>query len=60
MGSFLFPGRATVLHPPAAALSDSANASVVSSIRFEKPHSLSYQEQTFTSLPSITFVSVES
>ena len=37
-----------------------AKATVVSSIRFEKPHSLSYHAQTFTSLPSITFVSVES
>ena len=42
------------------ALYSAANASVVSSIRFEKPHSLSYHEQIFTSLPSITFVSVES
>ena len=37
-----------------------ANASVVSSMRFEKPHSLSYHAQTFTSLPSMTFVKLES
>src|ERR1700761_9084996 len=35
-------------------------ASVVSSMRFEKPHSLSYQAQTFTSVPPTTLVSVES
>ncbi|SFF99812.1 hypothetical protein SAMN05518801_10590 [Novosphingobium sp. CF614] len=29
----------------------------VSSMRFEKPHSLSYQETTRTNLPSITVVS---
>jgi hypothetical protein len=32
----------------------------VSSIRFEKPHSLSYQAHTFTSVPSDTLVSVAS
>ena len=37
-----------------------AQASVVSSMRLEKPHSLSYQEQTFTSVPSMTLVSVAS
>ena len=36
------------------------NASVVSSMRFEKPHSLSYQEHTFTKVPSCTFVIVAS
>src|SRR3984885_4849821 len=36
------------------------HAMVVSSMRFEKPHSLSYQEKTFTSVPSMTFVSVPS
>src|SRR5215510_1841799 len=36
------------------------NATVVSSIRLAKPHSLSYQEQTFTSVPAETFVSVAS
>ena len=35
-------------------------ASVVSSMRLEKPHSLSYQAQTFTSVPSMTLVSVAS
>src|SRR4029078_10700858 len=35
-------------------------ATVVSSMRFEKPHSLSYQAQTFTRVPSITLVSVAS
>ena len=35
-------------------------AIVVSSMRFEKPHSLSYQEHTLTSVPSVTRVSVES
>ena len=35
-------------------------ASVVSSMRLEKPHSLSYQEHTFTSVPSMTLVSVAS
>ena len=33
-------------------------ATVVSIMRFEKPHSLSYQAQTFTRLPSTTLVSV--
>ena len=37
-----------------------ANASVVSSMRFEKPHSLSYHAQALTSLPSMTFVRLES
>ena len=36
------------------------NATVVSSIRFENPHSLSYQEHTFTRVPSDTLVRVES
>ena len=35
-------------------------ASVVSSMRLEKPHSLSYHEQAFTSVPSMTLVSVAS
>src|SRR5690606_31849378 len=35
-------------------------ATVVSSMRLEKPHSLSYQASTLTSVPSITFVSVAS
>ena len=35
-------------------------ASVISSMRFEKPHSLSYQLSTLTSVPSITRVCVES
>src|SRR4026209_68920 len=35
-------------------------ATVVSSIRLENPHSLSYQEHTFTNVPSETLVSVES
>ena len=35
------------------------NATAVSSIRFEKPHSLSYQLDTFTKLPE-TLVNVES
>ncbi len=35
-------------------------ASVVSSMRLENPHSLSYHEQTFTSVPSMTLVSVAS
>ena len=34
-------------------------ATVVSSIRLLKPHSLSYQEETLTKVPE-TFVSVES
>ena len=33
-------------------------ATVMSSMRLEKPHSLSYQAQTFTSVPPITLVSV--
>ena len=37
-----------------------AQASVVSIMRLEKPHSLSYQANTFTSVPSMTFVSVAS
>ena len=36
------------------------SATVVSSMRLLKPHSLSYHEQTFTSLPSMTFVKLES
>ena len=36
------------------------HASVVSSMRLEKPHSLSYQEHTFTMVPSMTLVSVAS
>src|SRR3954470_12292118 len=32
------------------------NATVVSSMRLEKPHSLSYQPPTFTSVPSATLV----
>jgi hypothetical protein len=36
------------------------SASVVSSMRFEKPHSLSYQAPTLTSVPPITCVSVAS
>src|SRR5260370_41537592 len=36
------------------------HASVVSSIRLEKPHSLSYQAQTLTSVPWMTLVSVAS
>ncbi len=35
-------------------------ASAVSSMRFEKPHSLSYHEHTFTRLPSMILVSVAS
>ena len=35
------------------------SATVVSSMRFEKPHSLSYHEDTFTRRPE-TFVRVES
>ncbi len=35
-------------------------ASVVSSMRLEKPHSLSYQAHTLTSVPSMTLVSVAS
>jgi len=35
-------------------------ATATSSMRFEKPHSLSYQEQTLTSVPSATRVSVSS
>ncbi len=35
-------------------------ASVVSSMRLEKPHSLSYQAHTFTSVPPMTLVSVAS
>ncbi len=31
-------------------------ATAVSIMRFEKPHSLSYQDSTLTSLPSITLV----
>src|SRR5262249_28421080 len=38
----------------------SAKAAATSSIRLEKPHSLSYQEHTFTSVPSETRVMVES
>ena len=42
--------------PSSAPVSSRAfdQASVVSSMRFEKPHSLSYQAQTFTSVPSMT------
>ncbi len=33
-----------------------ANATAVSDMRLEKPHSLSYQERTRTNLPSMTLV----
>ncbi len=33
-------------------------ATVVSSMRHEKPHSLSYHEMTLTQVPSMTFVKV--
>ena len=36
------------------------SATVVSSIRFENPHSLSYQAITLTIVPSMTLVSVAS
>src|SRR3569833_1726948 len=35
-------------------------ATTVSIIRFEKPHSLSYHEQAFTRVPSMTFFRVAS
>src|SRR5512134_2193345 len=38
----------------------SANTAATSSIRLENPHSLSYHEDTLTSVPSETRVSVES
>ena len=38
----------------------SSGATVVSSMRLEKPHSLSYHEMTLTIVPSMTFVSGES
>ena len=37
-----------------------ASARVVSSMRLEKPHSLSYQAQTFTNLPPSIFVKLAS
>src|SRR5258706_10873293 len=37
-----------------------ANATATSSMRLEKPHSLSYHAYTFTRLPSVTLVSVAS
>src|SRR3546814_550672 len=37
-----------------------AKATAVSHIRLEKPHSLSYQDRTRTSLPSTTWVCVAS
>ena len=48
------PARASVcnLHLPNSSQPTLANASAVSSMRFEKPHSLSYQAQTFTRLPA--------
>ncbi|MOA49447.1 hypothetical protein D3C78_1723290 [compost metagenome] len=33
-----------------------ANATAVSDMRLEKPHSLSYQDRTRTNLPSMTLV----
>ena len=36
------------------------SAAVMSSMRLEKPHSLSYHEHTFTSVPPMTWVSVAS
>jgi hypothetical protein len=36
------------------------HAIVVSSMRLEKPHSLSYHEHTFTNVPSMTLVMVAS
>src|SRR5687767_15976241 len=44
----------------AATAPTSAKTAATSSIRLEKPHSLSYQEDTLTSVPSETRVSVES
>ena len=34
------------------------SAAVMSSMRLEEPHSLSYQASTFTSVPPVTLVSV--
>src|SRR6202020_111526 len=59
------PARAgfhdTILDPAFARVTPNpqisfAIATAVSAIRFEKPHSLSYQESTRTNLPSITLV----
>src|SRR6267378_5579759 len=44
----------------ASATPTSAKATATSSMRLEKPHSLSYQEDTFTSVPSATRVRVAS
>src|SRR5690606_18466216 len=49
---------ATFFAPASAAVF--MRATVVSSMRLLKPHSLSYHEQTFTSVPSETLVSVAS
>ena len=35
-------------------------ATVVSNILLEKPHSLSYQDSTFTNVPPVTLVKLES
>jgi hypothetical protein len=44
----------------AAELTAPISTPVTSSMRLLNPHSLSYQENTFTSVPADTFVSVES
>src|SRR5437763_11850930 len=55
-------GHALELHGHyfASATPTSAKATATSSMRLEKPHSLSYQEDTFTRVPSETRVRLES
>src|SRR5262245_34475402 len=53
------PAEAGILVLDAEAYFALANTNQVSSMRFEKPHSLSYQDDTFTSRPD-TLVSVAS
>ena len=53
-------GERHIRHAPNFHQTAFDQATVVSSMRLEKPHSLSYQAQTFTSVPPTTLVSVAS
>lgn len=55
-GGQTIPLRALPLQMPYSA----ANTAVMSSMRLEKPHSLSYQASTLTSVPPMTRVCVAS
>src|SRR5215467_11686565 len=50
------PDHDTGLLPPVGAQISFPIATAVSTMRLEKPHSLSYHDKTATNVPSITFV----